>query len=228
MKLEKNVAAIVCCLALANTAQASLIDRGDFSTDTTSGLDWLKLDKLNGFSYYEVATGALGYTLNGWRFAKESEVRSLFESNIGPQNYSVFPGYYGGQSPDYLANAEDLVLKLGMNRAFNDDRAAYNVTDIPNIHVIGVRGFYDEGDAWPYTAINGVANVTAYLAVEGGEPIGDWLIQPQSQHGGNAPDISSFLVRNTPAAAVPEPETYALILTGLSLVSFMRRRRRNG
>ncbi len=42
----------------------------------------------------------------------------------------------------------------------------------------------------------------------------------------NSPAIDAFEVANFNVTAVPEPETYVLMLAGLGAVGFMRRRRR--
>ncbi|MEG1118645.1 MAG: FxDxF family PEP-CTERM protein, partial [Janthinobacterium sp.] len=46
-------------------------------------------------------------------------------------------------------------------------------------------------------------------------------IQVNANHYFNATNVSGYV------SAVPEPETYAMLLAGLGLVGFMARRRKN-
>lgn len=212
------------CAATAVSCQAeasTLIDRGSYSADVSTGLDWLKLSVLNGLSYQAVEAGALGYTQNGWRFATMAEIDRLFRSNIpdiGPR--LVVNPYYQVWTEQSFDNAYDLVLKLGMNVAFGDDRAAYNITDNdPPLHQVSVQGYFN--DQTP--GRHGLAEVTALFASAGEYPSqGRWGYSPDWLNDAPGPHLSSFLVRQAP---IPEPTTWALSIVGFGLAAVALRRR---
>jgi hypothetical protein len=238
VKIKKLVAAGIAGMFLfASAAHSALVDAGDFSTDTASGLDWLKLNKVNGLSYAQVASGTYGYTTAGWRFATFKEMVNLFEVNIGSRNglYGANFGSPNALASEYFAGAEDLVVKLGMNLGFSDDRAVYNLNGYPTLHQISVQGFFDDGASSP-----GLAEATAVFTGDfyaKDEPFGRWLVW--SEQGAftpyvQGPNISSFLVRDSVAAAnIPEPSSSALLglgLFGIALASSraLKSRQRTG
>lgn len=216
------------CL-FAGAAHSALVDVGDFTTDTASGLDWLKVNKVSGLSYAQVASGALGYTSAGWRFATSQEMVNLFQVNIGPSNNLYGNGFNGlnASASGYFAKAEDLVLKLGMNFAFSDDRAVYNSAAYSNLHQISVQGFFNGGSGFV-----GLAEATAVFTGEfygQDAPYGRWLSLPS--WGGlitssRGPNLSSFLVRNSAEAVdIPEPSGIALLGLGLFGLALAGRKR---
>ena len=75
--LLKCVTFIFMCL-LATNSFAELIDNGDVTTDSDSGLDWLDLTISSGRSFSDVSTqfGSNG-DFEGWRYANISEVKQL-------------------------------------------------------------------------------------------------------------------------------------------------------
>ena len=214
--------------ALATSANAALVDGGTYVRDSATGLDWLKLSHVNGYSYEQVMAGAGGYTTSGWRYATQSELLSLMTRYVGAQN-----GAYGqpvsGLASAYFASTYDFVLALGMNIAFNDSRATYNIVSAYyGLQQISVQGFFDDGnsaDPW-----NGLAEVTAVIADPGGiydylqydsVPLGRWLIWADSQEVGRfGPNISSFLVR--PSSSVPTPGSLALVLIAIVVLASLR------
>jgi len=193
-----------------SVSNAVLIDRGQHTTDTATELDWLKLDRLVGYSYEEVLNGAGGYLHSGWRYATQEEVVNLFTEYIGPSNGLYF-GVMSAQSTSYFQGAENLVIALGMNLAFNDSRATTNFTG-SSIHQISVQGFVVPSDA-PQALAEATAVIdfapTDY-AMPG--PFGRWGVFDEDRPYGT-PNVSSFLVRETPRK-VSEPDTLGLLLIG--------------
>jgi len=65
-------------LVISNSANATLIDNGGYVTDTTSGLDWLKLTATQDRSYNDVASKfGSGQEFEGWRYASTWELESM-------------------------------------------------------------------------------------------------------------------------------------------------------
>ena len=74
-------------LVMSAQASGSIVDHGDYFTDTTGQLDWLDLSHAQGMSYNDVLTEMqAGGSLEGWRYASSTEVYSLFD-NIGGDGY---------------------------------------------------------------------------------------------------------------------------------------------
>lgn len=73
---------IVVTLALSTTANAGLIiDNGSYTSDTSSGLDWLDLSETQGFSYNYVLSQLNDNGIyKSWRYASLDEVDVLWQS----------------------------------------------------------------------------------------------------------------------------------------------------
>lgn len=70
-------------IVLSTSANAGLIDNGDYITDTDSGLDWLKLTETQTQSYnYVNSQLGSGGALEGWAFASASQFDVLI-TNAG-------------------------------------------------------------------------------------------------------------------------------------------------
>ena len=83
-KILNKSLALVGLLALSIYANASIIDNGNYTTDTLSGLDWLDLTETTGRNYNEVyddinnSGGDFG--AGEWRYASQSEFQSLLSN----------------------------------------------------------------------------------------------------------------------------------------------------
>ena len=64
----------------AVSANATLIDQGDITVDTGTGLKWLDLTATLDLSIQDIWNGAGGYIDNGWSVATSSQVDQLFSS----------------------------------------------------------------------------------------------------------------------------------------------------
>lgn len=222
-------------LIFSTAANAALLDKGDYVTDTYDGKDWLKLNILNGYAYGDVLAGALGYTTSGWRYATTDDLLTLVNNYVGPStgDYPGFPTSH--YSTEALSGAIDLVTAMGMNAAFNDSRAVYNITGevYEDLHQITLQGFFDSGIN---KDVPGLAEITASISIAPGAnlgplpfPSGRWLISESffTQFPNTpvpyGPSLSSFLVRDI--AVVPEPQSLSLLTLGLGLLPYLVRRR---
>ena len=81
-------------LLVSVQVNAEIVDNGDWTTDTSSGLDWLDLDLTLGMSLATAAT-----TYSGWRLATTSEYDDLFDT--------IFPNYTTPKSLTYDSGVKD-------------------------------------------------------------------------------------------------------------------------
>lgn len=82
MKITSLITAFVCSSALSVAAQAALIDRGSYITDTTTGLDWLKLTETAGRTYEDISSNlGSGQEFDGWTYATQSQFANLLWDN---------------------------------------------------------------------------------------------------------------------------------------------------
>jgi hypothetical protein len=67
-------------LSVSTLANATLIDNGDYTTDTVSGLDWLDWTET---VKYTQAEALFEFSGDGWRIATSSEALQLLENHFG-------------------------------------------------------------------------------------------------------------------------------------------------
>ena len=66
----RNSLLLTALLSLSINCHASLIDNNFYTTDTTSGLDWLDLTETVGYSYNYISTQlGSGGEFEGWQYA---------------------------------------------------------------------------------------------------------------------------------------------------------------
>jgi hypothetical protein len=96
-------------LSVSTLANATLIDNGDYSTDTESGLDWLDwtltVDKTQ-------AEALIIYGSEGWRTATQTEATNLMVNFFGAIIGSN-PAFWADSIPAYAANNALFVGLLG-------------------------------------------------------------------------------------------------------------------
>ncbi|MCZ8254682.1 MAG: PEP-CTERM sorting domain-containing protein [Polaromonas sp.] len=222
--------ALAACLA--TSANAALVKSNDVILDTATGLEWLNVRLPNGLSYQQVQSGVGGWTLDGWRYASFDELSSLANRYIGASNGGYSSATESALSTSYASSADLFVQAFGMNLAFNDPRALYNINTYPGLRQISVQGFFmDRNSSNPRL---GTFEVTAVLEDTYGTygpidqfvPFGRWgLFEDFLEPYRSGPNISSLLVRGT-ATEVPEPTP--LLLAGVGLVALVFQRRKRG
>ncbi|WP_417534567.1 DUF4214 domain-containing protein [Marinobacterium stanieri] len=86
---------------LSSSANVAIIDMGDITRDTTTGLDWLDLTITRGRSYNDISSNlGTGQEFDGWRYATDAEVQQLWK-NLGLTN-----GTWSGLSVEYTDYAD--------------------------------------------------------------------------------------------------------------------------
>jgi len=217
MKLYRaHVAAVISAAAaaaasVAQAGPATLVDHQTYTTDTTTGLDWLDLTETNGLSYDTVVSrlGA-GQQFAGWRFASKAEVISFW---INAGGIAPFSGAAQGET-DWVGQLQGL---WGKTYPF----------------VYTVQGYTVQGTiamTSDQSATCASCNLTVYLLnnIDASDSsVGDFAEAQQLNEAyrdqGQVP-IGHALVRES-ATSIPEPTTFALVGAALFGVAATRRRR---
>lgn len=201
-KFLRHLILALSSLAASFCANATLIEKSNFVTDTTSGLDWLDFSETNGRSVSFVES-QLGYggLYGGWRFATMDDVKGLFNSAGGDGIYDR--PKTSGLNIEVAPKVLDL---LGSTRAADGFSRSASVHFKGNI-VPELAGFH----------IREWLSDSYYNSVYMGEVI--------FATGGDEAGKAHALVRAS-AAEVPESSSIGLFVVGMAaLGAFLRKRR---
>lgn len=182
-------------------SQDSSFGADTITRDTDTGLEWLDLTQSVGLSVDEVADefGA-GGIYEGFSYARGSDVETLFFTSAG-----ITPGLQG---PGEVA-VWDLANLLGITDAFFFVSFGHYLPDLssPTAGLGSLEPLIPFGDV---AASRAIVDDNGFAFDEG------------------AANVGSFLIRSTTPTAVPVPEpgTAFLLLTGLAVLAYGRRRKR--
>ncbi|HOY70254.1 MAG TPA: PEP-CTERM sorting domain-containing protein [Methylotenera sp.] len=239
-KLFAVIALGVSVIIYAGTAQAALNDRGGgLLYDDVLNITWLQDANyaktsgydVDGLMYWNDAAAWAGNLSYGgyddWRLASHSPVNSIswnynssndgsadFGYNISSPNselaymYYVNLGLKGQYSPSGIIQPDWGIFGNGTLNGV--DLSSYGQNDVGLVK-----------NLQPHTYWSG----TAYEP----DTILNWYFAPSIGYQGvtiNVNNLYAWAVRDGDVAAVPEPETYAMLLAGLGLVGFSVKRRK--
>ena len=188
-------------LVLSTSVYASLIDNGTYTTDTTSGLDWLDLTETTGLSYSYVSSQlGVGGQFEGWSYASYTDVRVLLNNEGGSGTYN---GSWSTENNGIVIPILDL---WGHTQAYGDSTA---ITNDPFFLVPSRRNLVRLNDRPSYSESLTMDNIN--LGAGGVEDT--WVYST----------IGSALIR---PSVVPVPAAVWLFGSGLiGLVGFARRKK---
>lgn len=200
LHLSRKLSALISTsfLVFATTGtSAALVDNGSYTTDTVAGLDWLDLSATKGMN---VASALSSNT--GWSYANASQVTGLLAS-FGI-SYAFSTKHYVAMSVT-TQQAESFMSLLGSTIGVGQSMATlggyYNPSERESSYLC-----ISNGGCSPFSFTASAETSTSDIFADG-DPV-----------------VGQFLVRSV--SAVPEPETYAMLLAGLGVMGAFARRRK--
>jgi len=209
MKL-RNVLFFSFLVCASPNTQAAFIDNGGFTTDTSTGLDWLDLTATNGIAFNDAEL------LNpGWHYADNYEVSGLFES------FFNYPGVeYAPIMPDLTQSSSTGTISLDAD--ITQFENLFGVTQ-DNTETASLGMFMSYVWLTPETqfpAVFGTLRANNYLYTirqEGNHPLVPQLLDVGTE------GVGIYLVRTS---VVPVPAAAWLFGSGLiGLVGLARRKK---
>lgn len=196
---------------LASPAQATLIDLGDVTRDTSSGLDWLDLTASQGYSIAEVLAGEqcdsadpdecfpLTFLSDGWAFATRAQVCALFADNA--------------VAPDPCLGGVQLVSVPG--------NVSEGLAELLGITGLGPNSKESDGFFYDGPDQGGLAFVYYNFTNDESQTGTMSLASTFKDETWKEPGIGNFLIR-----PIPEPVSALFVAAGLVALSAARRARR--
>jgi len=195
----KSLLAGILLLGFVTSANAVFIDNGRYTTDTTSGLDWLDLTETMGMSYDTVVTEmAVGGAYEGWVYATGVQFTQMvanFTNTVALANDDL---HYYGEGPDSI---DQLVQLLGNTNTVNPTNIA---TALNHSY-----GLIQDELGYSYIRMAVIEDkAESELQQDYSKAYGGALRRGSSEH-----IVGSFLVK----ASVSVPEASSLLLLGFGL-----------
>ena len=197
----KSIMLAVTALVLSTSVNAALIDNGDYTTDSSTGLDWLDLTDTTNLSYDYVSSQlGIGGQFEGWSYATNADVIELLD-NAGGSGI-----YYGGWSADNNGVVIPLLDLWGHTLTYGESTA---ITSDSNALVSWRRNLVTLNDRPSYSESLTMDNIN----IGSGSVENNWAYS----------HIGSALIR---PSAVPIPAASWLFGSGLiGLIGIARRRK---
>ena len=203
--LKKTLALIGVTLCV--NVNAAIIDNGTFTTDTSTGLDWLDVTASQGRSYDDVGTQfGSGGDFNGWQFATTAQLVTLVVNATGLATTEIANPYGYVLSDSDVTH--DLVTLLGNTCADTSCTDPYDIRYSYGWVALPADGHQGAGNGeiaiiFDYhDYVNGYGSDPTTIFGYGPDYPGDGRHTPTST---TSPGLGSFLVRTSvvpiPAAA---------------------------
>lgn len=198
--------ALAALLLIASSAQGALIDNGDTTIDSATGLEWLDLTLTVGESYTDIQAGFGGYVAQGYVHASLNQLCGLF-------------GALGDTVPNCSSTANDTVDQISQSSA----DTLTSLLGITSGFASLSAGIFDSGllpERVGLACIDASGGIGACFSnLDDPSVIARRSWQPVAS---SASSIGNWLVR---PASVPEPFTCSLLVLGLAGLGYTRGRR---
>ncbi len=233
MKIAQTLFAAVAFISAASATHAAIVDLGNITRDTASGLDWLDVTQTQGLSYNQVlAQMGAGGAFAGWRYATVGEFDQLI-TNFG---YPVSTGNCSNSTTHCDLNIPgDSPIIEQIIRTLGDTQNAYLDATHSTIDISPTGAGFVTG----YLSINSFLFPSSTLK-QGSVGDSETIIRATGQYNADALDIvlsngttsfnldytearkGSFLVKVSP---VPIPAAAWLFGSGLIGLAGLARKR---
>ena len=213
-------------LALSPPAAAALVNEGEYTLDTSTGVEWLNPTLTFGLSYDAVVAGAGGWAAAGWQYATSAQFYQLATDYVGGaasfyNPTGAFDEVSVGNGPSYFAGAFNLVNALGVTNSLSIPGGVYEVSAGLVVPPLGQSVSY-------------IAGVYAISY----ENTSEWFIDAEFSPTSVSPGVGSYLVKDPPAyvqpimpepvitpALAPETSAWLMMLLGFAGLGYAGYRR---